>query len=55
MTLTGKSTLYGHKKAHTMYITIPAGIASDSQFPFKAGDTVQIVQEGDVLKVRLLE
>jgi len=40
--LEGKSKLCRHSKAKTLYLIIPAKIASDSQFPFKAGDTVEI-------------
>ena len=40
MTLEGVTTLYQHPNAKTMYVTIPANMAVDSQFPFKAGDTV---------------
>jgi len=40
--LEGKSKLYAHKKAKTLYLTIPATIARDSQFPLKAGDLVTV-------------
>jgi hypothetical protein len=40
--LIGKSTIYKHPKAGTLYITIPAKIATDSQFTFKKGDKVHI-------------
>ena len=53
MTLTGTSTLYQHPKAKTMYLTIPAGIASDSQFPWKPGDLLTLSLEGKTLKVKL--
>jgi len=41
--LEGKSKLYQHPKAKTMYITIPSRVSTDSQFPFKAGDKVKII------------
>ena len=40
--LEGKSKIYKHKNAGTLYVTIPAKIATDSQFHFKAGDSVLI-------------
>lgn len=42
MTLKGKTKLIPHKKAKTLYVTIPASIADDSAFPFKPGDEVKI-------------
>ncbi len=55
MTLTGESTLYQHKKAKTMYLTIPASIASDSQFELRAGDIVKIILEKQCLKIKKME
>ena len=40
--LEGKSKICKHPKARTLYVAISAKIASDSQFPFKAGDLVEI-------------
>ncbi len=40
MILSGNSTLYKHPKAQTLYLTIPARMAQDSQFDMKAGDKV---------------
>jgi len=37
-----ESTVYKHQKAGTLYVSIPSKLATDSQFPFKAGDTVRI-------------
>ncbi len=42
MALEAKSTLIPHKKAKTLYLTIPSAIANDSAFPFKPGDEVTI-------------
>jgi hypothetical protein len=42
MTLEGRTTLIPHKKAKTLYLTIPASIANDSAFPFKPVDEVRI-------------
>ena len=42
MTLEAKTTLIPHKKAKTLYLTIPASIADDSAFPFKSRDKVKI-------------
>lgn len=46
MGLEGKTTICGHKCSKTLYMGIPAGIASDSQFPFKVGEKVRIHLEG---------
>lgn len=43
MTIEAKTTLIPHKKAKTLYLTIPASIADDSAFPFKPGDKVNII------------
>lgn len=43
--LEGTSKLYKHPKARTLYLTIPATIAGDSQFPFKPGDKMKVVYE----------
>jgi len=42
MTLEARTTLIPHKKAKTLYLTIPASIAGDSAFPFKPGEEVNI-------------
>ena len=42
MTSKGVSKIYKHPNADTLYITIPAKVATDSTFPFKPGDKVQI-------------
>ncbi len=42
MTLSGKTTLYKHPKAHTMYCSIPSMMVQDSQFNWKAGDRVRV-------------
>ncbi|MBS3051959.1 MAG: hypothetical protein J4428_01130 [Candidatus Aenigmarchaeota archaeon] len=42
MSLEGSSKIFKHTKAKTYYITIPASLADDSSFPFKAGDKVKI-------------
>ena len=38
--LSGKSKIYKHPKADTLYLTIPSKMAMDSKFPFRAGDDV---------------
>jgi len=40
--LKAKSKVNQNKNAKTQYITIPATIASDSQYPFTAGQEIQI-------------
>lgn len=51
MTLMGNSKVYKHPKANTLYISIPANMASDSAFPFKEGDTINLSVENDCLYV----
>lgn len=46
------STVAKHVHSDTHYLTIPARLASDSAFPFKDGDTVEIVIVGKKLEVR---
>jgi hypothetical protein len=45
-----------NREARTQYITIPARMVQDSQYPFKANDTVEleIQSEEKRLVVRLL-
>jgi len=38
-----ETTLIPHKKAKTLYLTIPSAITSDSAFPFKPGEKVKIL------------
>ena len=42
MTLFGESTVSVARKTKQMIMTIPAKMAADSQFDFKAGDRVHI-------------
>ena len=51
MALEAKTTLIPHKKAKTLYLTIPSAIANDSAFPFKPGEKVTIVIKGKKLIV----
>lgn len=37
-----ESKILENKQAKTQYITIPARVAQDSQYPFKANDTVEL-------------
>jgi len=41
--LEGKSKLYQHPKANTLYLTIPSGMVTDSQFKLKSGDKVNLM------------
>lgn len=52
MTLKGKSKIYQHGKAATLYLSIPSSMAVDSAFPFKAGDVVHIENCGGEIVVR---
>ena len=51
-----ESKILENKEAKTQYLTIPARMVQDSQYPFKANDTVELeVQyEEKKLVVRLL-
>ena len=40
--LKGESTLYKNPNSNTLVLTIPSRIATDSQFPFKPGETVLV-------------
>jgi len=51
MTKTGRTKIYKHQTANTLYLTIPAGMASDSAFPFKEGQKVMLVFDNDCLHV----
>ena len=52
MALVGKSTLFKHGIARTVYCAIPADVAVDSKFPFKVGEKVIVEVKGDKLEVR---
>ena len=43
MVLKTKTKIIQNRNAKTQYITIPASIASDSQYPFTAGQEVEII------------
>jgi len=47
MNLIGESTIYKHPRAATLYISIPAHLARDSQFKMKNGDKVKLVYKID--------
>jgi len=55
MTKKGTSKVYKHLKCDTMYISVPALVASDSTFPFKKGDRVHIEIKGESLKIWKVE
>ena len=39
----GKSKLYKHLKAATLYLAIPSDVVKDSTFPFREGDEVTVM------------
>jgi len=51
-----ESRILENRQAKTQYITIPARVVQDSQYPFKANDTVELEIEPQEkrLLVRLL-
>jgi hypothetical protein len=51
MTLSKPSRLFTSGDATTLFLTLPAAVVSDSQFPFAADDTVQVTIEGDSVRI----
>ena len=47
MGLEKDSTITQSKTAHTQYVTIPASIVQDSQYPFRDGGKVKVTVEPD--------
>jgi len=47
MALIGKTKLVQSKHAKTQYVTIPATIVGDSQYPFKKDEDVEIIVDPD--------
>lgn len=45
------SRIFDSGTATTLYVTIPAQIVSDSQFPFENDDAVTVTVDGDRLVV----
>jgi len=42
MMLVGQAKVFKHGKAKTLYVSIPAKVADDSQFTIKEGDLVEV-------------
>lgn len=51
MTTAHSSRIFASGDATTLYVTIPAGVVTDSQFPFEADDEVTVSIEGDRIVV----
>lgn len=51
MVATHPSRVFRSGDASTLYVTIPADVVSDSQFPFEADQAVVVAIEGDRLVV----
>lgn len=49
------SRIFKSGDATTLYLTIPAQIVSDSQFPFESDDRVSVTIDGDRLVVTPVE
>lgn len=47
-----KAKLSRVRDTQTFRLTVPAGLASDTSFPFEEGDKLTIEIEGDELRVR---
>jgi len=56
MVLKAKSRILKNPDANTQYVTIPASMTLDSQYPFKPNDTVEleIDEKKETLTVRRL-
>jgi antitoxin component of MazEF toxin-antitoxin module len=48
---THSSRIFRSGDATTLYVTIPAGVVSDSQFPFDADQEVTVTIDGEQLLV----
>lgn len=48
LVLIGRSKITKHPKASTLYLSIPAGMAKDSQFDLKEGDRVKLIYNSTV-------
>lgn len=51
MAITHPSRIFASGTASTLYVTIPAEVVSDSQFPFEVDDEVTVEINGDQLVV----
>lgn len=51
MATSKSSRIFDSGHANTLYLTIPAQVVSDSQFPFDADDDVRVTIDGDHLIV----
>lgn len=49
------SRIFDSGSASTLYVTIPAQVVADSQFPFEPDDAVVVRIEGDSLRVTSTE
>ena len=54
MTSSGKSKIYKHPRAATLYLAIPSDVVKDSTFPFKEGDIVNVWISSDHANKALL-
>lgn len=53
MVLKAKTKIIQNRNAKTQYVTIPASIASDSQYPFTAGQEVEIIINPSETKIEI--
>lgn len=51
MVTTQSSRIFRSGDATTLYVTVPAEVVSDSQFPFDRDDPVTVTVDGDRLVV----
>lgn len=49
MTTSHESRIFASGNATTLYVTIPAQIVTDSQFPFETDDAVTVIIDEDRL------
>ena len=51
--LIGYSKLTKHPKASTLYLSIPADMAKDSQFDLKSGDKVKLIYHSEAKELTI--
>ena len=54
MVLKGKTKVIQSSHARTQYVTIPATIVSDSQYPFTASQEVEIIVDPEKGKIEII-
>lgn len=53
MVLNAKSKLIRSPNSHTHYLTVPAAMVRDSQYPFRDGEEVELVVVPNLRKIEI--